>query len=167
MSELSGMVRFILCMLCQHNSTVCEIHMFAWQGLLQSLKLMKANKRKFTILDGLSGRVAPGRMTLLLGPPGSGKSTLLSALAGKLRKSDLQIKGSITYNGHTFDDFIPERTASYIDQTDTHLAELTVRETFDFAARCQGTGHKGGRNHAHAAAFAVHDQAEIDCTSQQ
>lgn len=56
----------------------------------------------------------------------------------------VQIKGSITYNGHTFDDFIPERTASYIDQTDTHLAELTVRETFDFGARCQGTGHKAG-----------------------
>lgn len=51
---------------------------------------MKANKRKFIILDGLSGRVVPGRMTLLLGPPGSGKSTLLSALAGKLRHSELQ-----------------------------------------------------------------------------
>ena len=56
----------------------------------------------------------------------------------------VQIKGSITYNGHNFDEFIPERTSSYIDQTDTHLAELTVRETFDFGARCQGTGHKAG-----------------------
>ena len=54
------------------------------------MRLMKANKRKFTILDGLSGRITPGRMTLLLGPPGSGKSTLLNALAGKLRHSDLQ-----------------------------------------------------------------------------
>jgi len=54
------------------------------------------------------------------------------------------VKGSITYNGHTFDEFIPERTSSYIDQQDIHLAELTVRETFDFAARCQGTGHKAG-----------------------
>lgn len=57
----------------------------------------------------------------------------------------LQVTGSITYNGHNFSEFIPERTASYIDQTDTHLAELTVRETFDFAARCQGTGHKAGQ----------------------
>ena len=56
----------------------------------------------------------------------------------------LQVTGNITYNGHNFTEFIPERTASYIDQTDTHLAELTVRETFDFAARCQGTGHKAG-----------------------
>lgn len=52
---------------------------------------MKANKRKFVILDGLNGRIAPGRMTLLLGPPGSGKSTLLAALAGKLRHSELQV----------------------------------------------------------------------------
>ena len=57
----------------------------------------------------------------------------------------LQVTGSITYNGHNFSEFLPERTASYIDQTDTHLAELTVRETFDFAARCQGTGHKSGQ----------------------
>ena len=29
-------------------------------------------------------------------------------------------------------------------QNDLHLGELTVRETFDFAARCQGVGHKAG-----------------------
>ena len=60
------------------------------QGLLQSLHLLRLKKRKFVILDQLSGRITPGRMTLLLGPPGSGKSTLLAALAGKLRHSDLQ-----------------------------------------------------------------------------
>lgn len=31
-----------------------------------------------------------------------------------------------------------ERTSAYISQTDDHIGELTVRETFDFAARCQG-----------------------------
>ena len=30
-------------------------------------------------------------------------------------------------------------------QVDNHIAELTVRETLDFAARCQGVGHKAGR----------------------
>ena len=56
----------------------------------------------------------------------------------------VQMHGNITYNGHTFKEFIPQRTAAYINQTDTHLPELTVRETFDFAARSQGTGHKPG-----------------------
>ena len=29
-----------------------------------------------------------------------------------------------------------------MDQNDLHQPELSVRETFDFAARCQGVGHK-------------------------
>ncbi|KAI3461649.1 hypothetical protein Pfo_018312 [Paulownia fortunei] len=77
-------------------------------------------------------------MTLLLGPPGSGKSTLLLALAGKL-ESSLKKSGTITYNGRKFDDFFVQRASAYIGQTDNHIAELTVRETLDFAARCQGS----------------------------
>lgn len=33
-------------------------------------------------------------------------------------------------------------------QVDLHTAELTVRETFDFAARVQGTQLKAGENHS-------------------
>lgn len=50
----------------------------------------------------------------------------------------LQKSGSITYNGHELDEFFVQRTSAYISQTDNHIAELTVRETLDFAARCQG-----------------------------
>lgn len=50
----------------------------------------------------------------------------------------LQKTGSITYNGHEADEFFVKRTCAYISQTDNHTAELTVRETLDFAARCQG-----------------------------
>ncbi|CAM8984948.1 unnamed protein product [Rhodiola kirilowii] len=46
--------------------------------------------------------------------------------------------GDVTYNGHRLDEFYAQRTAAYISQTDNHIAEITVRETFDFAARCQG-----------------------------
>jgi hypothetical protein len=49
-----------------------------------------------------------------------------------------QQSGSITYNGHRHDEFCVQRTSAYISQTDNHLAELTVRESLDFAARCQG-----------------------------
>ncbi|KAK6145270.1 hypothetical protein DH2020_022090 [Rehmannia glutinosa] len=73
---------------------------------------------------------------------GSGKSTLLRALAGKL-ESSLKKSGTITYNGHEFDDFFVQRASAYIGQTDNHIAELTVRETLDFAARCQGEGFSG------------------------
>ena len=28
----------------------------------------------------------------------------------------MQVNGKITYNGETFDKFVPQRTASYVDQ---------------------------------------------------
>ena len=56
----------------------------------------------------------------------------------------MQVTGSITYNGRGFDQFRAAHTSAYVDQNDVHQPELTVRETFDFAARCQGVGHKAG-----------------------
>lgn len=50
----------------------------------------------------------------------------------------MQKTGSVTYNGQRLNEFYVQRTAAYISQTDNHIAELTVRETLDFAARCQG-----------------------------
>ena len=56
----------------------------------------------------------------------------------------LQVKGDILYNGKDFSKFFVERSAGYVEQTDQHYAPLTVRETFDFAAWCQGTGYRRG-----------------------
>lgn len=50
----------------------------------------------------------------------------------------------MTYNGRSFKDFRVHRTAGYIEQEDVHMGELTVRETFDFAARCMGADTKKG-----------------------
>ncbi|XP_023513303.1 ABC transporter G family member 31-like [Cucurbita pepo subsp. pepo] len=107
------------------------------ESILSSLRITKSKRHPLTILNDVTGIVKPGRMTLLLGPPGSGRSTLLKALAGKLDRN-LKKTGNITYNGHQLDEFCVQRTSAYISQSDNHLAELTVRETLDFAARCQG-----------------------------
>lgn len=56
----------------------------------------------------------------------------------KLNFLILQKTGNITYNGENLHEFHVKRTSAYISQTDNHIAELTVRETLDFAARCQG-----------------------------
>ena len=61
------------------------------QGLLQRLRIMRSTKKRFNILNGLSGTIRPGRLTLLLGPPSSGKTTLLKALSGKLRGTGLKV----------------------------------------------------------------------------
>ncbi|KAK6937217.1 Plant PDR ABC transporter associated, partial [Dillenia turbinata] len=52
------------------------------------------------------------------------------------------VSGEISYNGYTLNGFIPQKTSSYISQHDVHLSEMTVRETLDFSARCQGNGNK-------------------------
>ncbi|KAF8696860.1 hypothetical protein HU200_036499 [Digitaria exilis] len=108
-----------------------------------ALRLRRSRKRAMPILHDISGIVRPRRMTLLLGPPGSGKTTLLLALAGRLDK-DLKVSGKVTYNGHGMDEFVPERTAAYISQHDLHIGEMTVRETLEFSARCQGVGSRFG-----------------------
>ncbi|CAI8611938.1 unnamed protein product [Vicia faba] len=94
---------------------------------------------KLTILKNVSGIIKPSRMTLLLGPPSSGKTTLLLALAGKL-DPDLRVDGEITYNGCKLNEFVPRKTSAYISQNDVHIGEMTVKETLDFSARCQGIG---------------------------
>ncbi|KAK3411034.1 hypothetical protein EUGRSUZ_J03049 [Eucalyptus grandis] len=109
------------------------------EGILTSLHILPSRKKHLTILQDVSGIIKPGRMTLLLGPPSSGKTTLLLALAGKLDPK-LKTTGKVTYNGHSFNEFVPQRTAAYISQHDLHIGEMTVRETLAFSARCQGVG---------------------------
>ncbi|PHT69158.1 Pleiotropic drug resistance protein 4 [Capsicum annuum] len=118
------------------NSTLNTI-----EAALGLINLSPSKKRVVKILEDVSGIIRPSRMTLLLGPPGSGKTTLLKALAGK-SEDDLRVKGKITYCGHEFHEFVPQRTSAYISQHDLHHGEIemTVRETLDFAGRCLGVG---------------------------
>ncbi|KAF5732935.1 pleiotropic drug resistance protein 1-like [Tripterygium wilfordii] len=111
----------------------------ALEGFLNSVHILSTRKTDLTILKNVSGIIKPSRLTLLLGPPSSGKTTLLRALAGKLEPS-LKLSGRVTYNGHSMNEFVPQRTAAYISQHDLHVGELTVRETLAFSARCQGVG---------------------------
>lgn len=55
-----------------------------------------------------------------------------------------QVKGEITYNGHKLNEFVPRKTSAYISQNDVHVGEMTVKETLDFSARCQGVGTRYG-----------------------
>lgn len=54
------------------------------------------------------------------------------------------MSGSVTYNGHELNEFVPQRTSAYVSQQDWHMAEMTVREVLEFSGRCQGHGYKCG-----------------------
>ncbi|XP_061981221.1 pleiotropic drug resistance protein 1-like [Populus nigra] len=110
------------------------------EGFFIALHVLPSRKKPLTILKDVSGIIKPSRLTLLLGPPNSGKTTLLLAMAGKLDPS-LKFSGRVTYNGHEMNEFVPQRTAAYVSQHDLHIGEMTVRETLEFSARCQGVGH--------------------------
>lgn len=45
--------------------------------------------------------------------------------------------GEVRYNGHYRYEFNMARTLAMVDQLDDHVANLTVRETLEFARRCQ------------------------------
>jgi ABC-type multidrug transport system ATPase subunit len=97
--------------------------------------------REVKVLDGASGVIRPGTMTLLLGHPGAGKSTFLKALCGRLSgAAQQQLQGSVQYSG-----LAPPALAAaglclgqlvqYVSQLDEHFPFLTVRESLAFVAR--------------------------------
>ena len=89
------------------------------------------------VFNDCTGTVPHGQMTLVLAPPGAGKSQFLKALAGRLRK-DKRVTGDLWYNGLTADEQLQagayvEKLCALISQGDVHMANLTVRETLNFA----------------------------------
>lgn len=58
-----------------------------------------------------------------------------------------QVTGRVTYNGHGLEEFVPQKTSAYISQNDVHVGVMTVQETLDFSARCQGVGTRYGNYH--------------------
>lgn len=60
-----------------------------------------------------------------------------------------QVRGEVTYNGHRLNEFVPQKTSAYISQNDVHIGEMTVKETLDFSARCQGVGTRYGNQSDH------------------
>lgn len=88
------------------------------------------------ILKNVSGRFAPGKITLLLGQPGSGKSALMKILSGRFPMSrNITMEGDISFNSVAHKDIVDRlpQFVSYVNQRDKHFPTLTVKETLEFA----------------------------------
>ena len=98
-------------------------------------------KKRYDILKGLTGRILPGRLTLLIGPPNSGKSTFLKCLSGD--KQSLHIDGTIHINDEDIfntDKFLMSKLAVYTEQGDSHFPTFSVKETISLAWECTSGG---------------------------
>ena len=84
------------------------------------------------ILRGISGRVAPGQLLAIIGGSGAGKSTCLDILAHKPKNGF--VRGDIRLNGMTLSDGEVRKMCGFVDQEDTLMGTLTVRETLMYSA---------------------------------
>ena len=90
------------------------------------------------IIKDVTGYLAPGTLTMVLGRPGAGCSTMLKALAGETQ-TYLGVEGILNYNGVDFNDMnkLLSNLLIYNPELDEHFPYLTVEETLKFAISCK------------------------------
>lgn len=85
-----------------------------------------------SILSDISGYVEPGKMLAVMGPSGAGKSSLLDILSRKHKRG--VTSGKILINGVSPTRRQFKRMTGFVDQDDSLMGTLTVRETLTYAA---------------------------------
>ncbi|KAF8477639.1 ABC-2 type transporter-domain-containing protein [Russula ochroleuca] len=103
---------------------------FTWRHIQYDVNLKKGETRR--LLDDISGFVAPGKLTALMGESGAGKTTLLNVLAE--RQAAGVVRGERLVNGYALPSDFQAQTG-YVQQMDTHIAQTTVREALLFSAK--------------------------------
>ena len=128
----------------ERKPTLKHEDIFSWQHVNYTVPV-EGGERK--LLDDVSGFVAPGRLTALMGESGAGKTTLLNVLA--LRTSVGVVTGDMLVNGRPLPvDFQSQSYVERLDprawligfrgycqQMDTHVPFSTVREALLFSAK--------------------------------
>jgi ATP-binding cassette subfamily G (WHITE) protein 2 (SNQ2) len=103
---------------------------FSWQKLCYDITLPTGDDRR--LLNEISGYVAPGKLTALMGESGAGKTTLLNVLAKRTTMG--VVTGDCFVNGRELPTDFQCQTG-YCQQMDTHLGTATVREALLFSAK--------------------------------
>lgn len=106
-----------------------HLNVFSWSNI-EYVVPVKGGEKK--LLDDVSGYVAPGKLTALVGESGAGKTTLLNVLAERISVG--VVSGDRFVNGHPLPANFQAQTG-YCQQMDTHLPETTVREALLFSAK--------------------------------
>ncbi|KAM5143272.1 ATP-binding cassette sub-family G member 5 [Callospermophilus lateralis] len=94
------------------------------------------------ILKDVSLYIESGQIMCILGASGSGKTTLLDAISGRLRLTGTLL-GDVCVNGRSLHQDQFQDCFSYVQQSDTFLSSLTVRETLHYTAMLAIRGGSG------------------------
>lgn len=119
-----------------NNTNGLEISFYNLQCSVKSTPKPTSPTKTKRILNKVSGRVRPGRLTLVLGQSGSGKSTLMHKLLGRSKtvcsseSGDIFVEGTHKWNGL---ESVIDRVG-YVAQSDILYLELTVFESVMFSA---------------------------------
>uniref|UniRef100_A0A060TA54 ARAD1D20724p n=1 Tax=Blastobotrys adeninivorans TaxID=409370 RepID=A0A060TA54_BLAAD len=108
---------------------ISKREVFSWQHVDYTIPLDGGHRQ---LLNDIQGYVKPGTMTALMGESGAGKTTLLNVLSQRI--SFGVTTGDMLVNGKPLNASFQRRTG-YVQQQDLHLAQSTVRESLQFAAR--------------------------------
>ncbi|KAG0700795.1 ABC-2 type transporter-domain-containing protein [Suillus ampliporus] len=129
-ASLDGVARFTGATAANHLLEKPETNdIFTWQHIQYVVPVSGGERR---LLDDVSGYVAPGKLTALMGESGAGKTTLLNVLAQRVDVG--VVMGERSVNGQPLPADFQAQTG-YCQQTDTHLPQSTVREALLFSAR--------------------------------
>ncbi|KAH9903561.1 P-loop containing nucleoside triphosphate hydrolase protein [Xylariomycetidae sp. FL2044] len=112
------------------NTTVRNI---TWRGVTVTVK-DRNTKQLRNIVDNVDGIVEAGEICALMGPSGCGKTTLLNVLARR-ETNAADVAGSVLVNGSNVSRSTFRDITAFVEQEDSLIGALTVRETLDFAAR--------------------------------
>ncbi|KAM3500704.1 hypothetical protein MY10362_006180 [Beauveria mimosiformis] len=111
-----------------------SVDSFAWENLEVQVK-DRVSHAPLSILSQSAGFVRPGEMLAIMGPSGSGKTTLLNALAHRIAAAGSTTTGDILVNGQPANLKTIRDLSAYVEQEDSLIGSLTVKETMVFAAR--------------------------------
>uniref|UniRef100_A0A060T3A4 ARAD1A14146p n=1 Tax=Blastobotrys adeninivorans TaxID=409370 RepID=A0A060T3A4_BLAAD len=103
---------------------------FAWKDVTVSVPSSEGEK---VLLNSVNGRVRAGEMLAIMGSSGSGKTTLLDYLSRRSTKG--KQLGEVTIDKIALDNSVLREYSVYVEQEDTLIGSLTVRETMNFSAR--------------------------------
>jgi len=90
-------------------------------------------RKPIKLLSEISGVFPAGKMTALMGPSGSGKTTLLDVVSG--RKNTGKVEGEVLFGGAKAPRGSLKDAIGYVEQFDTLIGELTVRDMLMYTAQ--------------------------------